>query len=465
MLPVVAIVGAPNVGKSTLFNRFTKTRDALVGDIAGVTRDRQYGKVRVDNDEFIVIDTGGLGLDEDELELKRAEQAQKAIDEADIVLFMVDGRGGLTSVDQSIYQELRRLTKPVLLVMNKMDGVDLNSAQADFYRLGFKTLFPISSSQGAGIADLLSAICQLLPQSTLTAAESLEEGIRLAVVGRPNVGKSTLINRMLGEERVVVYDKPGTTMDSIEIPFRHFDQDYTLIDTAGVRRKSRVHQGLEKFSIVKTLQSIEHAHVVCYVINARDGISDQDLHLLGFIVNAGKALVIAINKWDGMEADAKQHVKDELHRRLPFINYARQFFISALHGSAVGELYPAIQEAYRSAMRKLSTPELTRLLAEALQAHQPPLIRGRRIKLKYAHAGGRNPPLIIIHGNQAQQVPDAFRRYLINFFRDKLRLIGTPLRLEFRSNENPYEGKKNELTERQLQKRKRLKKYIQKKKR
>lgn len=462
MKPVIAIVGRPNVGKSTLFNRLTRTRDALVVDQPGMTRDRKYGTALFGELETIVIDTGGLS-GEDGIDELMAGQTLQAIEEADLILLMVDARDGLAGGDQTISTRLRQLGKSVVLVMNKSDGVNIDIVIADFYSLGLGEPIPIVASHGRGAGDLEDVVLEMLPKE-LTQVKDTEDdkdsGIRIAIIGRPNVGKSTLVNRMLGEERVLVYDMPGTTRDSIYIPFERRGKKYTLIDTAGVRRRGKVHETVEKFSVVKTLQAITEANVVIVVFDAQREISDQDVSLLGYALEQGRALVIAINKWDGLDNDERRRIKDELDRRLVFIDYADEHFISALHGTGVGNLFKAVDKAYASATIKVSTPRLTRILEDAIQAYSPPLARGRRIKLRYAHQGGQNPPVIVIHGNQTSYVPDSYKRYLTNTFRKVLDLHGTPVRIEFRTGKNPFEGRRNKLTPRQQRKRKRLLKHI-----
>lgn len=459
MTPTLAIVGRPNVGKSTLFNCFTKTRDALVADIPGLTRDRQYGAGRLGDRPYIVVDTGGLLGEEEVISGLMAEQANQAMQEADAILFLVDARAGVTPLDATLANRLRQLQKPVYLVANKVDGINSEVAKSDFYSLGLGEPYTIAASHGRGVMSLITHVLEHFPQSEEAIAEQTQ-GTRVAIVGRPNVGKSTLVNRMLGDERVVVFDLPGTTRDSIFIPLERHGTHYTIIDTAGVRRRSRVDAGVEKFSVIKTLQAIEAANVVILVVDGREGIVDQDLSLLGFIIETGKALVFAVNKWDGMDSEAKLAVKRQLERRLVFVNFARVHFISALHGSGVGDLFGSVNEAYESATRKLATPKITRILEMAVSEHQPPLVQGHRIKLRYAHAGGQNPPCIVVHGNQTESLPASYKRYLEHYFRDKLKLIGTPIRFEFKSSENPYKGKRNILTPRQIQKRKRMMRHV-----
>lgn len=504
MTPVVALVGRPNVGKSTLFNRLTRTRDALVADFPGLTRDRKYGQANIAGHDFIVIDTGGIDGTEEGVEEKMAEQSLLAIEEADVVLFLVDARAGLLPADVGIAQYLRQRDKTTVVVANKTDGIDADSHIAEFYQLGLGEVEPIAAAQGRGVTQLIEQVLAPLAEKleeqeeqqtaneedeaqdewdndfdfdneeeTALLDEALadeseepdQKNIKIAIVGRPNVGKSTLTNRILGEDRVVVYDMPGTTRDSIYIPMERDGQHYTIIDTAGVRKRGKVHMAVEKFSVIKTLQAIQDANVVLLTIDARDGISDQDLSLLGFILNAGKSLVIVVNKWDGLSQDVKDNVKSELDRRLDFIDFARVHFISALHGSGVGNLFESIQEAYQCATKKMTTSMLTRILQMATDEHQPPLVNGRRVKLKYAHPGGYNPPIIVIHGNQIEKLPDSYKRYLSNYFRKSLRIIGSPIRVLFQEGSNPFAGKKNKLTPNQLRKRKRLMKFIKKSKR
>ncbi|CUS47266.1 MAG: GTP-binding protein EngA [Idiomarinaceae bacterium HL-53] len=479
MLPVVALVGRPNVGKSTFFNRLTHSRDALVADFPGLTRDRQYGRGRYDGYQFIVVDTGGIQGDEEGLDRLMAEQSLQAVHEADVVLFLVDARDGLTSSDEFIADYLRRQEKPVQLVANKVDGIDGDSAVADFYKLGLGDVWQIAAAHGRGVTKLLKAsFAPLLGdfpdlkepepeefdinEDNTFEAPDPETPIKLAIVGRPNVGKSTLTNRILGEDRVVVFDMPGTTRDSVYIPMERDDQAYILIDTAGVRRRGRIGEAIEKFSVVKTLQAIEDANVVIMVIDARESIGDQDLNLLGFILNAGRSVVVAVNKWDGLEQDARQWVKDELDRRLGFVDFARIHFISALHGTNVGHLFDSVKEAYASATKRVGTSQLTRILEAAVEDHQPPLVRGRRVKLKYAHAGGYNPPRIVVHGNQVNDLPESYKRYLMNYFRRSLELMGTPIKIETKNSDNPFAGKKNKLSMSQQRKRKRMMRFVKK---
>ncbi len=461
MVPVIALVGRPNVGKSTLFNRLTKTMDALVANFPGLTRDRQYGEAQFAGRHFIVIDTAGMTGQEEGIDSAVAQQSRQAVDEADAVLFMLDAREGLNALDQTLAEQLRAQNKPIFLVANKIDGINEDVALAEFYRLGADKIYPTTATQGRGIKPLLDAVLALFPESAGETAETdLDPGIKIAIVGRPNVGKSTLVNRLLGEERVVVFDQPGTTRDSIYIRYERNEEAFTLIDTAGIRRRKNVSEVVEKFSIVKTLKAISDANVVILVMDASEGIVDQDLHLLGHTIEAGRALVVAVNKWDGLEHDHKQMVKNELERRLQFIDYAKIHFISALHGTGVGHLYDSVRAAYRAATQKLLTHRLSQILEKAIFEHQPPLVHGRRIKLRYAHSGGMNPPLIVIHGNQTDQVPVSYQRYLENVFRRELELVGTPIRIEFKTGDNPFAGKRNVLSERQIERKKRLMKHV-----
>lgn len=490
MIPVVALVGRPNVGKSTLFNRLTRTRDALVADFPGLTRDRKYGRAEIEGHEFIIIDTGGIDGTEEGVETHMAAQSLQAIEEADVVLFMVDARAGLMPADEGIAKHLRSRKKKTYLVANKTDGIDANTVIGDFYALGLGEIYSIAASHGRGVSQLIEHSLKPFIETEEEEIELTEEEenaaywaaqeaenefveeeydfdpttlpIKLAIVGRPNVGKSTLTNRILGEERVIVFDMPGTTRDSIYIPMERDEREYILIDTAGVRKRGKVTETVEKFSVIKTLKAIEDANVVLLVIDAREGISDQDLSLLGFILNAGRSLVIAVNKWDGMKPEDREHVKDMLELRLGFVDFARIHFISALHGSGVGNLFDSVQEAYESATRRVGTAMLTRIMKMAEDEHQPPLIRGRRVKMKYAHAGGHNPPIVVIHGNQVSDLPDSYKRYLMNYFRRSLKVMGTPIRIQFKEGENPYANKKNQLTATQLRKRKRLMQHLKK---
>jgi GTP-binding protein len=446
MLPVVAIVGRPNVGKSTLFNRLTRTRDALISDVPGTTRDRQYGEVRLLDRRFIIIDTGGITEETtDAVGTLITQQALNAIEDADKVVFMIDAKAGVTPEDKSIADTLRRSGKHIYLVVNKTEGKQADIILADSYELGIKAPIPIAAAHGGGIDHLIETLFPKENKKEVDATsnpDNVAHSIKIALVGRPNVGKSTLTNRMLGEDRVIVHDSPGTTRDSIFIPLERFEKQYTIIDTAGVRKRRSVTEVPEKFSIVKTLQAIENCQVVIYVIDARTGVSEQDMKLLGFVLECGKALVIAVNKWDGMTEEARDHARATIDRYLDFVKFARVHYISALHGSGVGNLFDSVNEAFESATKKLSTSVLTKLLQKALVTHSPPLVQGRRIKLRYAHAGGHNPPRVIIHGNQVNSLPESYRRFLSSYFISKLELFGTPVKVEFKSSDNPFEGKR-----------------------
>ncbi len=483
MIPVVALVGRPNVGKSTLFNRLTRTRDALVADFPGLTRDRKYGRAFLSGYEFIVVDTGGIDGTEEGIETKMAEQSLAAIEEADVVLFLTDARAGLTSADLAISEHLRSRDKTTFVVANKVDGIDADSACAEFWALGLGEVYQMAAAQGRGVTNMIEySLAPYAEAMGITRQDADEDGeevreyteeeaeaeqerlqnlpIKLAIIGKPNVGKSTLTNRILGEERVVVYDAPGTTRDSIYIPMEREGREYVLIDTAGVRRRAKVHEVIEKFSVIKTLKAVEDSNVVLLVIDAQDGISEQDLGLLGFALNAGRAIVIAVNKWDGLDQSFKESVKSELDRRLGFIDFARIHFISALHGTGVGHLYESIEEAYDSATRRVSTSMLTRIMQMSQDDHQPPLVHGRRVKLKYAHAGGYNPPIVVVHGNQVSKLPDSYKRYMMNYFRRSLKVVGTPIQIRFQEGANPFEGKTEKLTISQERRRKRAMSHI-----
>ncbi|MFV2031186.1 MAG: ribosome biogenesis GTPase Der [Gammaproteobacteria bacterium] len=454
MIPVGALIGRPNVGKSTLFNVLTRSRDAIVASEPGLTRDRQYGIGARGKKKFIVVDTGGLGGEKQDLDDLMARQTLLALEEADEILFMVDAQHGLSSGDELIAGLLRKSGKSAFVVINKVDGIDPKQAQADFFALGFPRLHLISASHRKGINPLLETVLESYPEEQAEGARS--EGPDIAVIGRPNVGKSTLINRLAGEERVIAFDQPGTTRDTISVPFERRGKHYTLIDTAGVRKKGKVQELVEKFSAIKALEAIEKAHVVILVIDARDGLTDQDLTLLGFALNSGRALVIAVNKWDGLEPGQREYNKKTLQRRLTFASFAAQHYISALHGTGVGEMMVSIDQAYASAFSEMNTRLLTDLLEEAVFKHNPPLHGGRRIKLRYAHQGGKNPPVIVIHGNKTEHLPEAYRRYLMGFFINRLKLKGTPVRIELKSGKNPFAGKRNPPGGGQQKKKKRL---------
>jgi GTP-binding protein len=466
LLPVVAIVGRPNVGKSTLFNALTRTRDALVADIPGVTRDRQYGISRVGATPCLLVDTGGLVSNAEGIDYLTAQQVHQAIDESELVLFVVSARDGLMAEDAEIAAILRRSSSKVVMVANKIDGLDEATAMADFASLGMGDLLPVAATHRRGLESMMKVVDRHLPVLPEAGDEDQDtDRMRLAIVGRPNVGKSTLVNRLLGEERVLAFDQPGTTRDTIRVELERDGQKYELIDTAGVRRRSKISGVVEKFSTIKALQAIDRAHVVVLMLDASEGLTDQDTTLLGHVLNQGRALVIALNKWDGLDADHRKRVRSELDRKLTYVNWAQRVTISALHGSGLQELMNAVQVAWNSARRDFSTPELTRVLKAAFDAHQPPMKQGRTAKLRYAHSGGKLPPRIIIHGSRTDTIPDAYRRYLVNRFIKHYKLKGTPVFLGFRDSDNPYKDRKNILSRRQLDKRKRLKKFTGRKSR
>ena len=466
MLPVIALIGRPNVGKSTLFNRLTRSRDALVADFPGLTRDRQYGFGKQGPVPYLVIDTGGVAGGETGLSELMVQQTIRALKEADIAIVLVDGRAGLTAADERVAELARLHAGKTRLVANKAEGMDPDLAAVEFHRLGLGEPVAISAAHGDRVAALMDEVLApfVVPDAELppdeTEEPSADQALRIAVIGRPNVGKSTLINRLLGEDRLVVYDQPGTTRDSIAVPFERDGRSFVLVDTAGVRRKGKVYETVEKFSVIKALQAMERAEVVFMVLDAQEGITEQDVSLTGLIVERGRALVVVTNKWDGLDPDRRRHVKEQIERRLPFLDFAERMTISALHGSGVGDVLPAAERAYRAAVRDIPTSDLTRELQNAIRAHEPPMVRGRRIRLRYAHQGGRNPPVIVIHGNQTEHVPEAYRRYLVNRFRKAFKLTGTPVRLTFKTSDNPYKGRRNKLTPRQERKRKRLIKHV-----
>ena|SRR3990167_1342917 len=467
MIPVIALVGRPNVGKSTLFNRLTRTQNALVADFPGLTRDRQYGNAIFNSTQFIVVDTGGIGVDNLLIDGLMSEQSAIALQEANYILLLLDARAGLTSVDEEIALQLRKLNKPIYPIINKIDGINEHILSAEFQQLGLGQMCYISATHGHGIDGLLKTITskfiQIDHQTTPEISASASKNIKITFVGRPNVGKSTLVNRMLGEHRVVVCDIPGTTRDSIKTEFIRDTQRYTLTDTAGIRRRARVTEKIEKFSIIKTLQSIKESNICLLVLDALEGITDQDMHVLRFVIEAGKGLVIIVNKWDNLDMEHKQQIKNELTRRLRFVSFAKIRFISALYGSGVQELWSDIRQAYVSSMVPLCTSELTRLLQDFITRHSPPRVNGRQVKMRYAHSGGNNPPIIVIHGNQLDNLLDSYKQYLINSFSKSLGLIGTSLKLEFKTNINPFQDKKNELNLHQIKKKRRLMTFVRKK--
>ena len=441
MKPTLALVGRPNVGKSTLFNRLTRSRDALVADLPGLTRDRHYGHGRVGDRPYLVVDTGGFEpVAKDGILHEMARQTLQAVDEADAIVFLVDARQGLTSQDKIIAERLRKSGQPVFLAVNKAEGMRRDVVAAEFYELGLGDPLAISSAHGDGVRELVELALASFPLEEVT--EELEDHPKIAIVGRPNVGKSTLVNALLGEERVIAFDQPGTTRDSIYIEFDREGKHYTLIDTAGIRKRGKIFEAIEKFSVVKTLQAIEDANVVVLVLDAHQDIAEQDAHIAGFVLEAGKALVLAINKWDGLDADRREVVKHDLARKLQFLDFAKFHYISALQGSGVGALFGSVDAAFASAMIKMSTPKLTRILMAATEQHQPPKAGPFRPKMRYAHQGGSNPPLVIVHGSAVAHIADSYKRYLENTFRKAFELVGTPLRVQFKQGDNPFANKK-----------------------
>lgn len=442
MKPVIALVGRPNVGKSTLFNRLTRSRDALVADLPGLTRDRHYGEGRVGERPFLVIDTGGFEpVAKEGIMHEMAKQTKQAVAEADIVIFIVDGRQGLTPHDKTITDFLRKSGRSVMLVVNKSEGMKYTSVAADFYELGLGDPYVISAAHGDGVTDLVDEAMNIAFAQKPAQDEELaksERGIKIAIVGRPNVGKSTLVNTLLGEERVIAFDMPGTTRDSIEIPFERDGNQYTLIDTAGIRRRGKVFEAIEKFSVVKTLQSISEANVVLLLLDAQQDISEQDAHIAGFVLETGRALVVGVNKWDGLTSDRRDEIKMDIERKLNFLSFAKFHFISAIKSTGIGPLMKSINSAYAAAMANLPTPKLTRALIEAVDHQQPRRKGSIRPKLRYAHQGGQNPPIIVIHGNALDSIDANYKRYLESHFRETFSLVGTPLRIELRSSKNPF---------------------------
>lgn len=467
MIPLIAIVGRPNVGKSTLFNCLTQSRQALVLDLPGVTRDRQCGHGEWHGQSYLVVDTGGIGegRTQDLIDQAAHQQALQALDDADLILFVVDARQGLTPIDSEIAKMLRKQSKPMILVINKVDGLQIDVAKAEFYRSGFTNQAETAASHNRGISQLLDQALSLIPALSEEEPE-LEPRFRdcpkVAIIGRPNVGKSTLVNRLLGEDRVIVCDRPGTTRDSIYVPLERMGSQYTLIDTAGVRRKSSITDTLEKFSVIKTFQAIKDAHVVVMVFDAQIGLTDQDLTLLDLAIEEGRGLIICANKWDGLTPEDREQVKKQLLYRLRFAHFAPRHFISALHGSGVGNLFPLIDQVYESVNTELSTTDLSDILQRAIRSHEPPLVKGRRIKLRYAHCGGHHPLKVVIHGNQTEELPLSYQRYLSKFFMKTLKLIGTPVKIICKTGENPYKGKRNILTPRQIKSRERLMNFVKK---
>ena len=466
MLSTVALVGRPNVGKSTLFNALTRTRDALVADLPGLTRDRRYGYARVRERDFVVVDTGGLTGDGDAISKLVSDQAALAIEESDAVVLVLDARTGLTGADQRIADRLRRSGKPIVLAANKTDGLDEAVATVEFHALGLGDPVPIAAVHRRGIGRLTDTLAALIPHDDSEDADrSGGGGVRVCIIGRPNTGKSTLVNRLAGDERVLAHDMPGTTRDSVEVPFEHGGRHYVLIDTAGIRRRSRVSETIEKFSVVKALAAIADSDVAIVVLDASAGMSDQDASLLGLVLDGGRAPVIALNKWDLAAGEARAALRADVRRRLAFAPFCPVCRISALHGTGLGELMRRVDACHRSAFARLASSRLSRELESAVEHTPPPLVRGRRIKLRYAHQGGSNPPVIVVHGNQTDLVPASYRRYLANRFRSAFALTGTPLRIEFRTGDNPFKGRRNTLTPRQRRRRERLMRHVSRRRR
>ncbi|MES2771666.1 MAG: ribosome biogenesis GTPase Der, partial [Pseudomonadota bacterium] len=442
MKPIIVLVGRPNVGKSTLFNRLTKSRDALVADIPGLTRDRHYGHGKLSGKPYLVVDTGGFEpLAKEGIMHEMARQTEQAIVEADAIIFVVDGRTGLTALDKEIANKLRKANRPVFVAVNKVEGMRANIVAADFHELGLGQPYSISATHGEGVNGLIELALEPY-LNTPDEEEVRNDQLKVAIVGRPNVGKSTMINALLGEERVIAFDQPGTTRDSIYIDFQQGKQHYTLIDTAGLRRKGKVFETIEKFSVIKTLQSIEESNVVILVLDAQQDISDQDAHIAGFIVESGRALVVAVNKWDGLDPYVREQIKVDLERKLKFLDFANFHYVSALKGQGLNPVFRSVDAAYKAANADLSTPQLTRALIDAVAKQAPPRNGIFRPKLRYAHQGGRNPPLIVIHGNALDKIPDSYRRYLEHLFRDVFKLHGTPLRIQFNVSHNPFADRK-----------------------
>ena len=445
MKPVIALVGRPNVGKSTLFNRLTKSRDAIVAAFAGLTRDRHYGQGRQGKHEYIVIDTGGFEPDASRGIFKEmAKQTQQAVAEADVVIFVLDARAGLSGQDHEIGNYLRRLGKPTILVANKAEGMKDGAQLSEFYELGLGEVVPVSAAHGQGVRSLVDAALGLLnlPEPEEEAfGEEDQKPVRLAVAGRPNAGKSTLINTWLGEERLVAFDMPGTTRDAITVPFERNGQKFELIDTAGLRRKGKVFEAIEKFSVVKTLQAIEGANVVLLLIDATQGVTDQDAHIAGYILESGRSVVLAINKWDAVDDYQRQMLERSIETRLSFLKFAPLHFISAQKRQGLEPLWKSIIQAHRAATCKMPTPVLTRILMESIQFQTPKKVGAYRPKMRYAHQGGMNPPIIVIHGNSLELVTDAYKRFLEGRFRKEFNLVGTPLRIDLKTSHNPYADK------------------------
>ena len=459
MVPTVALIGRPNVGKSTLFNALTRTRDAIVADLPGLTRDRRYGYARVGGRDIVAVDTGGLADGGDAIAKLVSDQAALAIEESALLVLVLDARDGLTGADQRITDRLRRYGKPIVVAANKVDGLDPATAVAEFHALGLGEPIPIAAAHRRGIGRLATALDGMLPRDEARAAARRDDGVRVCVIGRPNTGKSTLVNRLAGDTRVLAHDAPGTTRDSVEVPFEHAGRRYVLIDTAGIRRRSRVSETVEKFSVIKSLEAIAESDVAIVMFDAQIGMSDQDASLLGLVLDGGRAPVVAVNKWDRLPGEVRAGLKSEVRRRLAFAPFCPVCHVSALYGSGLGALMRHVDACHRSAFAGLTASGLTRVLESAVEHAPPPLARGRRIKLRYAHQGGSNPPVIVVHGNRTALVPDSYRRYLAGRFRSAFALVGTPLRIEFRTGENPFKGRRNTLTPRQRRRRERLRRH------
>ena len=460
--PIISLVGRHNVGKSTLFNRLSNSRQALVSDYEGLTRDRQYKNIQLENDYFCtIVDTGGLTNENSEIDSGIQSQVLNALDESDVIYFIVSNKDGVTPLDLDISNQLRKLKRNVILVCNKAEGLNLSSA-SEFYELGLGDPTLISAEHNQGISELIEKTIPLLPK-TIDSVEQEIDGIAVAVLGRPNVGKSTLINRILGEDRVLAVNHPGTTRDTIFIPFEKEGQQYTLIDTAGIRRKRSVNAKIEKFSIVKAINALEDSHVVILVLDAHEGVTEQDATLLGMIADKGRALLITVNKWDGLDDYQKSEVKRKLDVKLSFVNYASVHYISALHGSGIGKLFNPIKKSYEHAGKRFPTSLLNKILEQANNSHQPPPVAGRRVRLKFVNQSNVFPPRLTFHGNHVQSVPKSYERFLMNFFITSLKLTNTPIKIDFKSGENPFKDKKNTLSSRQIQKKRRLMKFVKKK--
>lgn len=460
MKPLIAIVGRPNVGKSTLFNALTRRRDAIVADFSGLTRDRQYHDAEHQEKLFTLIDTGGVEGGETGIDACTSHQVDLALAEADKIIFVVDARSGIVSADEFWADKLRRTNKPIWLAINKVDGMDERTCQLDFYRLGISKMYALAAAHRRGVSALMDDVLREVEASDPLEGKKTGETIHVGVVGRPNVGKSTLINRLIGEDRLVVYDEPGTTRDSIAVPFEHKGQHYTLIDTAGVRRRSKIHEVVEKFSVVKTMATMGLSEVVVFVIDASESLVEKELSLIGEALEKGCSLIILANKADKITKEQKEALRTTISRKLNFIEHVEVMFVSATRGYGIGKLLDKIKELYSRSNRAHATSYLTRLLCRAVTEHQPPLVSGRRIKLKFAHSGGVNPLKIVVHGNQTNSVPTSYVRYLENFYRGALGLDGAPIRIDFTSVDNPFKGQKNQLTARQVSKRKRLMKHV-----